>query len=81
MSSWRVLIPNVQDEESDYDDGYGSDLMGDEDDRARLGAMTELDREMELADRAEAREKELEKRQTIRALKDQQRKATQVLSK
>lgn len=64
--------------ESDYDDGYGSDLMGDEEDRARLAGLTELDREMELADRAEAREKELERRQTVRALKQQQRKTSQV---
>ena len=68
----------MQELESEYDDGYGSDLMGDDDDRARLAAMTELDREMELADRAETREKELERRQTMRALKDKQRLASQV---
>ena len=40
--------------EDEFEDGYGSDLMGDEEDRAKLMAMTELEREMILADRAEA---------------------------
>ncbi|KAL2650168.1 hypothetical protein R1flu_018296 [Riccia fluitans] len=38
------------------DISFGSDLYKDEEDRARLAAMTELDREMILADRAEARD-------------------------
>ena len=58
---------------SDVDDGYGSDLMGDEEDRARLASMNELEREMELADRSERRDKELERRRTARMLKQQQR--------
>ena len=58
---------------SDIDDGYGSDLMGDEEDRARLASMNELEREMELADRSERRDKELERRRTARMLKQQQR--------
>ena len=58
---------------SDVDDGYGSDLMGDEEDRVRLASMNELEREMELADRSERRDKELERRRTARMLKQQQR--------
>lgn len=38
----------------DYGDGYGSDLMGDAADRARLNDMTELDRELELHDRGDS---------------------------
>eukprot|EP00249_Psilotum_nudum_P018056 c26619_g1_i1 orf=502-2373(-) len=50
------------DEDDEGHDGYdsdlsfGSDLYKDEEDRSRLAAMTELDREMILHDRAEARE-------------------------
>lgn len=40
----------------DYDDGYGSDLYYDEEDRAELMAKTQLEREMILAKRAEERD-------------------------
>ena len=40
----------------DYEDGYDSDLMGDAEDRAKMQAMTELDREMVLFDRQERRD-------------------------
>lgn len=79
--AWKFLQKtrcSVQDLFSDFDDGFGPDLMGDEDDRARLASMSELDREMELADRAEKRDKELERRRTARVLKQQHSKATQV---
>lgn len=52
--------------------------MGDDKDRARLAAMTELDREMELADRAERRDEMKERRQTARVLKQQQQAAAKV---
>ena len=71
---------NTQDLASDFDDGYGSDLMGNESDRTRLASMNELEREMELAERAENRDKELERRRTARMLKQQQHKAAQVNS-
>ena len=64
---------------SDFDDGYDSDLMGDEADRARLAGMTELEREMELAERSERRDEIKERRQTARVLKQQQRSAAKVL--
>jgi RNA polymerase-associated protein RTF1 len=48
------------------DDGYGPDLYGDAEDRARLLAMTELERENILAERAEARDEELQRRRTAR---------------
>ena len=51
-------------DEADFDDGLGPDLMGDAADRERLGAMTMLDRETELFERAERRE-ELQKQREI----------------
>eukprot|EP00884_Botryococcus_braunii_P003974 jgi/Botrbrau1/13578/Bobra.0307s0002.2 len=62
---------------TDYGDGYGSDLMGDEEDRAKLMAMNELDREMILAERSEARDREREQRKTSQLLKQRQREMDQ----
>lgn len=52
--------------------------MGDEADRAKLAAMTELDRELILAERAEERDELLERRQTARVLRQQQQAAAKV---
>ncbi|XP_073422858.1 RNA polymerase-associated protein RTF1 homolog [Dendrobates tinctorius] len=43
-------------EEEEFCDGYGDDLMGDDEDRARLEQMTEKEREQELFNRIEKRE-------------------------
>ncbi|KAL2099174.1 hypothetical protein ACEWY4_005654 [Coilia grayii] len=43
-------------EDGEFRDGYGDDLMGDEEDRARLEQMTEKEREQELFNRIEKRE-------------------------
>ncbi|KAJ8289101.1 hypothetical protein COCON_G00017600 [Conger conger] len=43
-------------EDDVFRDGYGDDLMGDEEDRARLEQMTEKEREQELFNRIEKRE-------------------------
>ncbi|XP_062851488.1 RNA polymerase-associated protein RTF1 homolog [Trichomycterus rosablanca] len=43
-------------EDEEFKDGYGDDLMGDEEDRARLEQMTEKEREQELFNRIEKRE-------------------------
>lgn len=43
-------------EDDVFQDGYGEDLMGDEEDRARLEQMTEKEREQELFNRIEKRE-------------------------
>lgn len=43
-------------EDEEFHDGYGDDLMGDEEDRARLEQMTEKEREQELFNRIEKRE-------------------------
>lgn len=40
----------------EFNDGYGSDLMGDDDDRSHLAQMTEKEREQEIFKRIEARE-------------------------
>jgi len=40
----------------EFDDGYDSELVGDEDDRRRLENMTEKEREQELYNRLEKRE-------------------------
>jgi RNA polymerase-associated protein RTF1 len=42
--------------QEEFNDGYGDDLMGDDEDRARLGQMTEKEREQEIFKRIEARE-------------------------
>ncbi len=42
--------------QEEFNDGYGSDLMGDEEDRNRLALMTEKEREQEIFKRIEARE-------------------------
>lgn len=42
--------------QEEFNDGYDSDLMGDEEDRARLAQMTEKEREQEIFKRIEARE-------------------------
>lgn len=62
---------NSSDEE--FDDGYGSDLMGDAKDRAVLMAMTELDREYILSDRAEARDQARESRKAAQLTKQKHR--------
>ena len=61
--------PSSQKLGSDVDDGYGSDLMGDADDRAHLATLTELERESVLFDRAEARDNELKRRRALRLAK------------
>ena len=43
-------------EDDVFRDDYGEDLMGDEEDRARLEQMTEKEREQELFNRIEKRE-------------------------
>jgi hypothetical protein len=64
----------AEEEADEDDDGYGSDLYGDDDDRARLAAMTDLDREMELFERSEARERRREARRNARLLQQAQRR-------
>ena len=51
---------------SDVDDGFGPDLVGDAADRARLAAMAEVDREMVIFERGEARRVEVQRRRTLR---------------
>lgn len=61
-------------EEDAYDDGdddpdetgYGSDLYIDEEDRRKLESMTELEREMILAERAEERDKQRQRREILK---------------
>ena len=62
----------------DYGDGYGSDLMGYEADRAKLAAMTELDREMELLERSDRRVEIAEKKKVAKKQKEQQEAADKV---
>jgi hypothetical protein len=72
------IVRQDSDADTDYGDGYGSDLIGDEDDRAKLMAMNELEREMILADRSEARDREREKRSTALLLQQRHRETDQV---
>lgn len=54
----------------DEDDGYGSDLYYDEEDRAELMAKTQLEREMILAKRAEERINRTERQKLLAKSKD-----------
>ncbi|KAL3144358.1 hypothetical protein ABBQ32_004113 [Trebouxia sp. C0010 RCD-2024] len=63
------------DEDAFVFDGYGKDLIRDSADRATLDNMTELDREYEFSQRAEARDREMERRRNVRML--QQARAPQ----
>jgi RNA polymerase-associated protein RTF1 len=69
----------VEDEEEEEEgDGYGSDLYIDEEDRAKLAAMTELQREMILADRAEERDQLRQRRALLKQSKSVADKARDV---
>jgi hypothetical protein len=64
--------------DDEFDDGYGSDLMGDEEDREKLMAMDELAREMILAERAEKRDEERERLRNAKMIKQREQAAKQV---
>ncbi|CAL8470100.1 g9642 [Coccomyxa elongata] len=66
-------------DEDEFDDGYGSDLMGDEEDRANLMAMNELQREMILAERAEKRDLERERLRNAQLLRQHQQASQQAM--
>uniref|UniRef100_A0A8C0JXE8 RNA polymerase-associated protein RTF1 homolog n=1 Tax=Canis lupus dingo TaxID=286419 RepID=A0A8C0JXE8_CANLU len=64
-------------EDEEFHDGYGEDLMGDEEDRARLEQMTEKEREQELFNRIEKREvlkKRFEIRKKLKTAKKKEKK-------
>lgn len=64
-------------DDSDSDLSIGSDLYKDDEDREQLGKMSELDRELILAERAEARDNFLmRKRARQNEIRNQQRKET-----
>ncbi|XP_051830413.1 RNA polymerase-associated protein RTF1 homolog [Antechinus flavipes] len=80
-------------EDEEFHDGYGEDLMGDEEDRARLEQMTEKEREQELFNRIEKREvlkrrfeikkklksaKKKEKREKKKKQEQEKKKLTQI---
>eukprot|EP00195_Chlamydomonas_chlamydogama_P013406 CAMPEP_0202908834 /NCGR_PEP_ID=MMETSP1392-20130828/47336_1 /ASSEMBLY_ACC=CAM_ASM_000868 /TAXON_ID=225041 /ORGANISM="Chlamydomonas chlamydogama, Strain SAG 11-48b" /LENGTH=216 /DNA_ID=CAMNT_0049598343 /DNA_START=112 /DNA_END=759 /DNA_ORIENTATION=- len=58
------------DYDNDEDGGYGSDLYIDDNDRRKLEAMTELEREMILAERAEERDKQRQRKELLKKAKD-----------
>eukprot|EP00753_Platysulcus_tardus_P003277 PLAT12348.2.p1 GENE.PLAT12348.2~~PLAT12348.2.p1 ORF type:complete len:685 (-),score=357.23 PLAT12348.2:57-2111(-) len=60
-------------DEDDEDDGYGSDMIGDEDDRAMLDSLPEMQREMILAERYEQRRKKRERAALKRTLRQSKR--------
>ncbi|XP_072284603.1 RNA polymerase-associated protein RTF1 homolog [Pyxicephalus adspersus] len=65
-------------EEEEFCDGYGDDLMGDEEDRARLEQMTEKEREQELFNRIEKREvlkRRFEIKQKLKSAKKKEKKS------
>ena len=80
----HVLVCSLQaDTDGENEDGYGSDLMGNDEDRMKLSAMTELEREMILAERADARDAARERQRAEKSLKQaqeqQQRAAEKVM--
>ncbi|KAM9294450.1 RNA polymerase-associated protein RTF1 homolog [Gastrophryne carolinensis] len=65
-------------EAEEFCDGYGEDLMGDEEDRARLEQMTEKEREQELYNRIEKREvlrRRFEIKQKLKSAKKKEKKS------
>ena len=72
-ASLRLCMCSQQaDSDGEFDDGYGSDLMGDDEDRLKLSAMNELEREMILAERADARDAARERLRAEKSLKQAQ---------
>uniref|UniRef100_A0A9J7XAJ0 RNA polymerase-associated protein RTF1 homolog n=1 Tax=Cyprinus carpio carpio TaxID=630221 RepID=A0A9J7XAJ0_CYPCA len=65
-------------EDEVFRDGYGDDLMGDEEDRARLEQMTEKEREQELFNRIEKRESLYLKKKKKQEEEQEKRKLSQV---
>ena len=55
--------------DEDSSDEWGPDLMGDEEDRRHLASLTEMERESILYDRAQVRQRRLEKQELRRRLK------------
>lgn len=71
----RGAAQGEESDASDFDDGYGSDLFGDDDDREALEKMTELEREMILAQRGEERDAAMERRRNAKMLRQAQQAA------
>lgn len=70
----------ASDSDDEFNDGYDENLMGDEEDRARLMQMTEKEREQEIYNRVEKREVlktrfEIEKKLRLAKKKEQKMKA------
>ena len=61
---------DAEDPNDPHGDGFGDDLMGDDDDRARLAGMTELEREEILADRRDARAKIQDRKRIIQMARE-----------
>ena len=57
-------------DDNEYGDGYDSELVGDEDDREKLRAMTELQREQVIAERMDNRQRLQERRRILRMAKE-----------
>ncbi len=66
----RASARDEEEEEDDDDDADGSDLYFDEEDRRKLEAMTEFEREMILADRAEERDKARQRKEVIKKARE-----------
>ncbi|XP_071795866.1 RNA polymerase-associated protein RTF1 homolog [Asterias amurensis] len=49
-------VSDISDDEPQFKDGYDENLMGDDEDKARLAQMTEMEREQEIFNRLEKRE-------------------------
>ncbi|GAX80452.1 hypothetical protein CEUSTIGMA_g7891.t1 [Chlamydomonas eustigma] len=79
----RGQARHAEEEEDDEDDAEsddGSDLYIDEEDRKRLEAMTELQREMILSDRAEERDKQRQRKALLKSAKAGEKQSAQAAS-
>lgn len=77
-----IVLPEDSDESDDdeaavnpLDDGYDEDFYGDAADRTRLEGMSAMEREVELTDRRDARERAVERAETQRRLNDAKKAA------
>ena len=80
LTTGKGMAAPVESDDSEIDDGYDSDLMGDDDDREKLEKMTELDREMILAQRGEDRDAAEERRRNAKMLRKQSQTAVSQVS-
>lgn len=79
----RIFLGEVSDDDADQEffDGYDENFMGDADDRKRLDAMTEKEREQEIFMRSERRDVLRNRFEAEKKLKMKKKLETRMLAK